>query len=216
MVYGAPEEEQHGVWRDMASRVTKIALAERRGRADRHGTPAPSVHSAPKCAAVSQISRDPLFPSTYCLPGARRTLPRSRCSHDARRLGTSQYTLRKLIRHAFNMMTGFSVLPLQIASVVGFVFTVIRISGAGIRNRGLSDPRRKRAGLPVPGLSDRHVFGSADVCARNYRRVSGAHAFPHDGPAGLRHPAANRRAGRARGAAAGWRNKRGDAAGMHA
>ena len=44
--------------------------------------------------------------------------------HDPRRLGNSGYTLRKLIIHALNMMTGFSVLPLQIASVIGFALTV--------------------------------------------------------------------------------------------
>ena len=31
-------------------------------------------------------------------------------------------TLRKLINHAINMMTGFSVLPLQIASMLGIAF----------------------------------------------------------------------------------------------
>jgi len=31
--------------------------------------------------------------------------------------------VRKLIRHAMNMMTGFSTLPLQFASLIGFVFT---------------------------------------------------------------------------------------------
>jgi undecaprenyl-phosphate 4-deoxy-4-formamido-L-arabinose transferase len=38
--------------------------------------------------------------------------------------GQSNYTLRKLVIHAFNMMTGFSTLPLQLASMVGFAFTV--------------------------------------------------------------------------------------------
>jgi undecaprenyl-phosphate 4-deoxy-4-formamido-L-arabinose transferase len=44
--------------------------------------------------------------------------------HEPRRLGESNYTLRKLIIHALNMMTGFSVLPLQVASLLGFSFTV--------------------------------------------------------------------------------------------
>ena len=43
--------------------------------------------------------------------------------HNSRRIGQSNYTLGKLITHAFNMMTGFSVLPLQFASLIGFVFT---------------------------------------------------------------------------------------------
>ena len=40
----------------------------------------------------------------------------------------SGYTPGKLIRHAFNLMTGFSTLPLQIASIVGFVFVFFGFS----------------------------------------------------------------------------------------
>jgi undecaprenyl-phosphate 4-deoxy-4-formamido-L-arabinose transferase len=40
--------------------------------------------------------------------------------HDPRRIGKSNYTFRKLVTHALNMMTGFSVLPLQLASLMGF------------------------------------------------------------------------------------------------
>ena len=47
--------------------------------------------------------------------------------HAARKQGTSGYTFRKLLTHAMNMMTGFSTLPLQFASVVGFVFTLFGI-----------------------------------------------------------------------------------------
>ena len=38
---------------------------------------------------------------------------------DERTVGGSGYTLMKLVNHAINMMTGFSTLPLQIASVLG-------------------------------------------------------------------------------------------------
>jgi len=43
--------------------------------------------------------------------------------HDPRTIGTSNYTLRKLITHAVNMMTGFSTIPLQLASWIGFLLT---------------------------------------------------------------------------------------------
>ena len=42
--------------------------------------------------------------------------------HNPRERGKSNYTLRKLIVHALNMITGFSILPLKIASMIGFVF----------------------------------------------------------------------------------------------
>ena len=47
--------------------------------------------------------------------------------HDQRQLGVTNYTFRKLMAHAFNMMTGFSTLPLQLASFVGFAFTLFGV-----------------------------------------------------------------------------------------
>ena len=44
--------------------------------------------------------------------------------HEARKYGESSYTTRKLLRHAINMMTGFSTIPLQLASVIGFLFAL--------------------------------------------------------------------------------------------
>jgi undecaprenyl-phosphate 4-deoxy-4-formamido-L-arabinose transferase len=48
--------------------------------------------------------------------------------HDPRKIGVSNYTVRKLFTHAMNMMTGFSTIPLQLASVVGFAFTLFGIA----------------------------------------------------------------------------------------
>ena len=42
---------------------------------------------------------------------------------DERAEGVSNYTLRKLVTHAVNMMTGFSTIPLQLASWIGFLLT---------------------------------------------------------------------------------------------
>jgi undecaprenyl-phosphate 4-deoxy-4-formamido-L-arabinose transferase len=45
--------------------------------------------------------------------------------HEPRRLGASNYTFRKLVVHALNMLTGFSTWPLQVASLIGFFFTAV-------------------------------------------------------------------------------------------
>ena len=45
-------------------------------------------------------------------------------SHLSREKGVSNYTFAKLITHAINMITGFSTLPLRIASILGFTFTL--------------------------------------------------------------------------------------------
>jgi hypothetical protein len=47
--------------------------------------------------------------------------------HDPRKEGDSNYTIGKLITVALNLLTGFSTLPLRIASIVGFAFTLFGI-----------------------------------------------------------------------------------------
>ena len=48
--------------------------------------------------------------------------------HAPRTKGVSGYSTSKLVRHAFNLMTGFSTLPLHIASIFGFVFVAFGFS----------------------------------------------------------------------------------------
>ncbi|MHC4920795.1 MAG: glycosyltransferase family 2 protein [Planctomycetota bacterium] len=47
--------------------------------------------------------------------------------HDPRHEGRSNYTLRKLMRLWLNMFTNFSILPLRVASIAGFVFALIGV-----------------------------------------------------------------------------------------
>jgi undecaprenyl-phosphate 4-deoxy-4-formamido-L-arabinose transferase len=47
--------------------------------------------------------------------------------HAPRAAGRSNYSLAKLVIHALNMMTGYSTFPLQLASVLGFFFTLFGI-----------------------------------------------------------------------------------------
>ena len=68
--------------------------------------------------------------------------------HDPRRVGRSNYTFSKLVTHAFNMMTGFSTLPLQLASLVGFAFTLF---GVGVLVYVMG--RYMIEGVAVPGFA---------------------------------------------------------------
>jgi undecaprenyl-phosphate 4-deoxy-4-formamido-L-arabinose transferase len=54
-----------------------------------------------------------------------------RVRHDARKFGESGYTPHKLVRHALNMMTGFSPRPLQLASLMGFSFALFGLAVLG-------------------------------------------------------------------------------------
>jgi undecaprenyl-phosphate 4-deoxy-4-formamido-L-arabinose transferase len=44
------------------------------------------------------------------------------------RVGTSNYRLRSLARHTMNLMTGFSLIPLQVATLSASAFTLFRAS----------------------------------------------------------------------------------------
>lgn len=70
-----------------------------------------------------------------------------RVRHDHRLLGDSNYTFLKLVNHAMNMMTGFSTVPLQLASLLGFACTFL---GIGILVYVVS--RYLLEGNPVPGF----------------------------------------------------------------
>ena len=51
-------------------------------------------------------------------------------THDTRKEGKSGYTLHKLISLWLNMFTSFSLLPLRVATILGFIFAGIGLIGA--------------------------------------------------------------------------------------
>lgn len=126
VVYGTPQKMQHGLFRNMASRITKIALQGSMG-----------VSIATKVSAY-RVFRTQLreafkdYRGVYVSIDVLLTWATTKFSavdvrFDVRQFGQSNYTLMKLIRHALNMITGFSILPLQLASVLGFSFTIFGI-----------------------------------------------------------------------------------------
>jgi glycosyltransferase involved in cell wall biosynthesis len=123
VVYGAPLAEQHGVLRNLASTITKIALQTMMGAETARNVSA--FRAFRTCLRDAFQSYQGPYVSVDVLltwGGARFTAVKVK--HDPRTIGVSHYTVRKLIVHALNMMTGFTTLPLQIASIVGFVFAL--------------------------------------------------------------------------------------------
>ena len=123
VVYGTPLAEQHGLLRDLASRFTKLALQEAMGAEVARNVSAFRVFRT-RLRDAFPAYRGPYVSVDVLLTWGTTRFAHIPVQHDARQVGTSGYTLRKLIAHALNMATGFSTLPLQLASVVGFVFTV--------------------------------------------------------------------------------------------
>jgi glycosyltransferase involved in cell wall biosynthesis len=124
VVYGAPRQEVHGLWRNAASQVTKIVLQGVLG-ADTARMVGPfrifrtSVRRAFEGYRGAAVNIDVL------LTWATTRFTAVRVGHDVRKIGQSNYTFRTLLTHTLNMLTGFSTLPLQIASLLGFALTLV-------------------------------------------------------------------------------------------
>jgi undecaprenyl-phosphate 4-deoxy-4-formamido-L-arabinose transferase len=126
VVYGTPEEERHGLLRDLSSQITKLALSSALGAKIAYKASAFRVFRRHLCEAFSGYGGS-FVSIDVLLSWASTRFAIVTIRHDVRKLGASNYTFRKLVAHSLNMMTGFSVLPLQIASLLGFVLTFFGI-----------------------------------------------------------------------------------------
>jgi undecaprenyl-phosphate 4-deoxy-4-formamido-L-arabinose transferase len=122
VVYGTPFDEQHGMWRDLASQVTKLALQSSMGVDIARHVSAFRAFRTPVREAFARYQGS-FVSIDVLLTGGTTRFAAIPVRHEPRRVGASNYTFRKLLTHGLNMVTGFSTLPLQIASIVGFAFT---------------------------------------------------------------------------------------------
>jgi glycosyltransferase involved in cell wall biosynthesis len=123
VVYGAPRQKQQRLWRKMAAFVTRLVLQSAMGAEIARMAGSFRVLRAPIREAFADYRSPSVYLDALLTWGATR-FAAVQVRHDRRAEGRSQYTVRKLLRHALNMMTGFSTVPLQVASLVGFVFTL--------------------------------------------------------------------------------------------
>jgi undecaprenyl-phosphate 4-deoxy-4-formamido-L-arabinose transferase len=126
VVYGKPRKQTHGLFRDMASSVTKMVLRGAMGAEVATNVSAFRVFRTSLRTAFEHY-QGPTVNIDVLLTWGTRSYAAIEVVQDERAEGESGYTLRKLIVHALNMMTGFSVLPLQVASLAGFFFALFGI-----------------------------------------------------------------------------------------
>jgi len=126
VVYGTPDHQQHGLLRGMASTLTKIALQSAMGADTARHVSAYRVFRTQVRDAFADY-KGPYVSIDVLLTWGTTRFVAATVRHDPRTIGNSGYTVRKLIRHAMNMMTGFSTFPLQMASIIGFIFTFFGI-----------------------------------------------------------------------------------------
>jgi undecaprenyl-phosphate 4-deoxy-4-formamido-L-arabinose transferase len=122
VVYGYPEHQRHGLLRDVASELTKLALQTSMGAETARRVSAFRAFRTQAREAFAQY-HSPFVSIDVVLTWATTRFTAIKVRHEPRATGVSNYTFRKLFTHAMNMMTGFSVLPLQIANFLGFCCT---------------------------------------------------------------------------------------------
>ena len=146
VVYGIPEQQQHGVGRDFASWVTKLALQNVMGAEIARQVCAFRAFNAQVAKAFAHYEGSFVSIDVLLTWGTNR-FTSTPVKHRPRAQGTSGYTFRKLFTHTMNMMTGFSTMPLQVASVIGFMFTLF-----GLFVLAYVTGRYLTHGDPVPGF----------------------------------------------------------------
>ena len=146
VVYGTPHEEGHGFLRDLASQATKLALQSAMGATTARQVSAFRAFRTNVRQAFATYHA-PFVSIDVLLTWGTTRFASVTVREDERTLGASNYTFRKLVTHAVNMMTGLSILPLQIASWIGiglaFFSVVVLIYVVG---------RYTIQGTPVPGF----------------------------------------------------------------
>ncbi len=123
VVYGASSGRVHGLLRNLATRLTKLALRAAIGKEIANDV-------GPFRAFRTQL-RDAFgdFQGPYVSIDVLLSWGTSRFAsvpvrHEARSAGESSYGWSRLATHALNVLTGFSTRPLRIASLLGLVFTI--------------------------------------------------------------------------------------------
>jgi undecaprenyl-phosphate 4-deoxy-4-formamido-L-arabinose transferase len=147
VVYGTPEKEQHGLLRDLASQITKLALQSAMGASIARKVSAFRAFRT-QVRDAFMTYHGPFVSIDVLLTWASTRFDAVSVRHDARKAGESNYTFGKLVRHALNMMTGFSTMPLQLASIIGFASTLF---GVGVLAYVVG--RYLIQGVAVPGFA---------------------------------------------------------------
>jgi undecaprenyl-phosphate 4-deoxy-4-formamido-L-arabinose transferase len=127
VVYGAPKAEQNGLLRAIASHITRLALRTTVGADVARNVSAFRLFRTQLRDAFASY-QSPFVSIDVLLTWATTRFGAATVPFQKRYSGSSNYTFTKLVRFALDMMTGFSAVPLQLASLIGFGFMLFGIA----------------------------------------------------------------------------------------
>jgi undecaprenyl-phosphate 4-deoxy-4-formamido-L-arabinose transferase len=124
VVYSFYENKQHGWFRNLGSAfnglVARVALDKPPGL---YLSSFKVLSSAIVKAVVAYQGPYPYLDALILR--STDSIGQQLCSHAERKTGRSNYSLRRLVRLWLNMLTGFSVAPLRIATYLGFMTSAL-------------------------------------------------------------------------------------------
>jgi undecaprenyl-phosphate 4-deoxy-4-formamido-L-arabinose transferase len=127
LVYGVPLTEEHHALRSLASQLVKWALARTLRIRDARSVSAFRAFRAHLTPAFSQIN-GPHASIDVALSWATTRIAATAVEMRHRADGRSGYTFRSLLRHAGNMVFGFSTSPLRLVTAVGLAVGLIGLA----------------------------------------------------------------------------------------
>jgi undecaprenyl-phosphate 4-deoxy-4-formamido-L-arabinose transferase len=123
VLYGVPEKEPHGRLRAIASRLTKLSLRHALGAEAARNVSAFRIFRTKLRSGFNEF-HSPFVSIDVLLTWSTRRFSAVVVQHQPRSRGSSNYNFFRLLQHAATLMTGFSVWPLQMASLLGFTITI--------------------------------------------------------------------------------------------
>lgn len=119
VVYGFPLQQQHGLYRNLGSTLTKWVLKNAMG-ADTANRISPFRAFRTELRNAFTNYQSPNVTIDVLLTWGTTKFSSVPVRHEPRECGGSNYNLARLASVAFNLITGFSTFPLQLASWMGF------------------------------------------------------------------------------------------------
>ncbi|MFH1478104.1 MAG: glycosyltransferase family 2 protein [Verrucomicrobiota bacterium] len=126
LVYGAPCRQQQGAGRYLASQIVRLVVQTAMGIAYAGDISAFRAFRTQLREAFADY-RAPTVSIDVLLNWGATQVCAATVQHNPRFSGRSGYSVRRLFAHCFNILTGFSTLPLRLASWIGFCLTIFGI-----------------------------------------------------------------------------------------
>ncbi|MDD5679504.1 MAG: glycosyltransferase family 2 protein [Kiritimatiellae bacterium] len=126
VAYGVPAEVKHSLFRRLASQMMRFIFQRTLGIANASQISAFRAFRTQLRNAFAEF-QGPFVSVDVLLTWGTMRFTSVLVRHDTRVHGRSSYSLTKLLAYCFDVITGFSTLPLRLASWIGFFFTIFGI-----------------------------------------------------------------------------------------